>query len=359
MDAVPRWHIFMSRPHDPNEPEEKPSWLYPLIITAITAVIAAGILWLYLGPSLDDITGASVRPTSESDVYQVTLGERRFDVPGNYIRIPAARRSGPATEIELDALLPDLHGFADGEEDEIRDVSRTSSLVAITLKAGSNELTERERFERIYLRNADPAKEPYLYEGFDVLPMGPDSGYAGQQVFTREDEGHFALVICTADNNEQEIGGLCIREMAWGPGLTAIYTFRGGRLKEWREIDAAVKALLMRLEPAASQSSRLDGSVLGRQVDIQDRHVELVRRLAVLDVLGDDADEVRTHIDLDRVLDVGARAQIDRLVAERVAQKSFDALRVLAVHEGSPEMGPSAPGGRVWRADRPRSRSLS
>ena len=341
----------MTRPLNPDEPEEKPSWLYPLIIAAITFVIGAVILWLYLGPSLDDLTGASVRPTSEGQVYQVVLGERRFDVPGNYIRLPAARRDGAASEVELTALLPDLHGFADGEEDEIRDVTRGSSVVSIMLKAGSPDLTERERFERIYKKNADAAVPEFAYEGFDVLTMAADSGYAGQKVFTREDEGHFALIICTEDDNEKDIGGLCIREMAWGPSLTAIYTFRGGRLKEWTEIDAAVKALLMRLEPAASRGASLTRS-LAVEIDVQDRHVELVGRLAVLDVFGHDADEVRAEIDLDRILDVRARAQIGGLVAERVAQIGFDALRVLAVHDEAPQF---RSGGSFWRARPARS----
>lgn len=342
----------MTRPLNPDEPEEKPSWLYPLIVTGITLAIGAVILWSYLGPSLDDITGASIRPTSQSEAYKIVLGERGFTVPGNYIRIPASRRDGPAGEIELDALLPDLHGFADGEDEEIRDVSPKSGLVSIILKAGAPELTERERFERIYRKNADPAAKAETLEGFAALAMDASSGYAGQQVLTREDDGHFALLTCTADGPEGEIGGLCIREMPWGANLTAIYSFRRGRLKEWNEIDQGVKALLMRLEPAA-QSSRLESSGLGIEVDVQDRHVELVRGFAVLDVFGHHADEIRAEIDLDRILDVGARAQIDRLVPERVAQIGFDALRILAVHDEAPEFNRS--GGSFWRLRPPRS----
>ena len=356
MRLVPKRDSFVTRPLNPGDPEEKPSWLYPLIIASITLVIGAVILWLYLGPSIDDITGTTVRPTSENQVYEVVLGERRFDVPGNYIRLPAQRRVGPAGEIELIALLPDLHGFTDGEEDEIRDVTRGSRVVGIMLKAGLPELTERERFERIYLKNADAAVPAFDYEGFRVTPMSADSGYAGQKVFTREDEGHFTLIICTEDDNEKEIGGLCIREMAWGPGLTAIYTFRGGRLKEWDEIDPAIKALLIRLEPAASRNAALAPSTLRIEIDIQDRHVELVRRFAVLDVFGHDADEIGTQIHLNRVLDVGARTQIDRLVAERVAQIGFDALRILAVHDGSPVLTRTPPqAGSFWPATRTRS----
>ncbi len=333
-----------------DEPEEKPSWLYPLILAGITAVIGAVILWLYLGPSLDDLTGAAVRPTAEAELFQVTLGERRFDIPGNYIRLPAARRSGPARDIQLDALLPDLHGFADGEEDEIRDVTRSSSLVSIAIKAGAPELSERQRLERIYTRELDKTKTPFDYAGLTARPMAGDSGYAGQQLFTHEGaDGELTLYLCTADDNEHQIGGLCLREMAWGPNLTVIYGIRGGRLKDWREIDAAVKALLTRLEPAAAKAAALEGETLRLQVDVQDRHVELVRGLAVLDVFRHHADEVLAQINLDRILDVGARAQIDRLVAERIAQIGFDAQRVLAVHFWSPSWGPDAPGASIWR----------
>jgi hypothetical protein len=344
----------MTRPLNPGEPEEKPSWLYPLILTGITLAIGAVILWSFLGPSLDDITGAAIRPTSDSDAYQVVLGERRFDVPGNYIRLPSSRRAGPASELELDALLPDLHGFASGEDDEIRDVSRNSRLVSITLKIGMPKLTERERFERIYQKNADPGKPPYDVDGFTATPMDASSGYAGQQVFTREDDGHFALLTCTADDPESESAGLCMREMPWGSNLTAIYSFRSGRLKEWNDLDQSVKALLMRFEPAASQSSNLEG--LFRQVDVEDRHVELVRRLAVLDVFRHDADEVRAEIDLGRILQIGARPQLQRIVAERRAQIGFDALHVLAVHEKAPGLKRIFPqGGSFWRAGPQRS----
>jgi len=357
----------MTRALNPGDPEEKPSWLYPLIIATITLAIGGVILWSYLGPSFDDITGAAIRPTTSADAYQVVLGERRFDVPGNYIRLPSSRRAGPATEIELDALMPDLHGFASGEDDDIRDVSHNSRLVSITLQVGAPKLTERERFERIYLKNADPAKTPEEIDGFTATPMDASSGYTGQRVFTREDDGHFALLTCTADDTEHEIGGLCIREMPWGPKLTAIYSFRSGQLKNWNDLDQGVKALLIRLEPAAAQSSPLEGSALRLgQVDIEDRHVELVRRLTVLDVFRNDADKVRTDIDLGGILQIGSRAQIDRFAAKRIAQIGFDAQHVLAVHEKAPRLkrpelkatvpqGPAGPGSSFWRARPPRS----
>lgn len=238
----------MRRVYAPNEPEQRPSWLVPLILLGITALLAVAILFWYLAPSVEELTGNTVKPTAESRVVDVRLGPRLFAIPANYIRKPAARSGGPVAEIELDALLPDMHGFTDADSEAMRDVTRQSTVVGITLKAGAPELSEKDRFERIYARNADPAKKPYPYREFTVTPMAPDSGYADQQVFSRQIGDEFVVVVCSADEKEHDIGGLCMREMQWGDGLTLTYAFRGGRLGEWADVDAAVKDLLTRLE---------------------------------------------------------------------------------------------------------------
>lgn len=239
----------MSHAPGSDEPEERPSWLYPLIVFGITAAIGAVILFLYLGPGVDDVFGDRARPTTENAALDIQLGARRFAIPANYIRLPAQRRAGPAGEIELDALLPDLHGYTDGDAEALKDVTRDSAVLSLILKGGAPELSERERFERIYARNADTAIPPSEEFGLTVTPMAENTGYAGETIYTHAGEdGALTVLRCAADNEEYEIGGLCLREMAWGEGLTVIYAFRRGRLESWQEIDAGVKALLQRLE---------------------------------------------------------------------------------------------------------------
>ena len=128
-------------------------------------------------------------------------------------------------------------------------MTRDSAVVNLTLSPGTPALSEADRFARIYRPNADAAKPAFSYKGFTVTQMAPDSGYAGQQVFTRQAGDTLVVLVCTADNAEHEIGGLCMRELPWGPDLTLTYAFRGGRLEEWATIDAGVQALLKRLEP--------------------------------------------------------------------------------------------------------------
>lgn len=233
-----------------SEPVERPGWLYPLIIFVVTAAIGAAILWLYIGPGIDDLTGAAVKPTSAAESADVTIAGVSFAIPENYIRLPSARADGPRDEIELDALLPDFRGFMDGDEDALKDVSRSSPVVSIAIKAGAPEMNARERFDRIYARNADPSKGQYEFAGFVVTPLAESSGYAGQQAFTRETGSEFVVILCGGDDRTNNIGGLCQREMAWGDRLTVVYAFRGGHLTDWPDLDAGVKALIKGLEAA-------------------------------------------------------------------------------------------------------------
>jgi hypothetical protein len=234
--------------------EERPGWLYPLIIFLITAGIGAVILYLYVGPGLDELTGTKVKPTGNMETVQITIGNRRFVIPVNYIRLPQQRRDGPAGEVELNAYLPYMHGFTDADADAARDVTRKSPGISIILKAGVPELSERDRWERVYKPNANPTDPPFEYFGLTITPMSPQSGFADERVCTRQmTDAEFAVLRCTTDDNDHDIGGLCMREMRWGDGLTVTYGFRGGRLKEFQDIDAAMKEFLRRLEPSSSQ----------------------------------------------------------------------------------------------------------
>lgn len=235
--------------HLPNEPEERPGWLYPLILFGITLVIGAIMLAVFLAPDFEEVIAAS--PTSDADAVQVVIAGRTFDIPTNYIHDSAARGGGTMDRIQLDALLPDLRGFGDDDDDEIRDVTRTSPAITVTLVSGTPELNERDRFERIYARNAASSQAPYEYAGFRVTPLTRESGYAGQSAFTREQDGEFVVLLCSADDRDNEIGGFCQREMAWGQNLTLVYGFRGGHLGQWPALDQAVRALLTRFERKA------------------------------------------------------------------------------------------------------------
>ncbi len=237
----------MSERH-PEEPEERPGWLYPLIVAGVTAIIGAVILVFYLSPDIETVTGGGARRTTDTTPVTVTLGARRFVIPANYIRQPDARIDGATTEIELEAFLTDMHGYGALDADAARDVTRQSPVVTIILKAGPPALDDRQKFERLYAPNADPDQPAYAYRDFTVTPMGPGSGYAGQQVFTYEKDGAFFVMACSADDKDYDTGGLCQREMKWGEDITVRYAFRGGRIRDWMEIDASVGELLGRLE---------------------------------------------------------------------------------------------------------------
>lgn len=232
----------------PDEPEERPSWLIPAILTGITALVGAVILYYFIGPRPEDLINPQLRPTSNTQAVAVTIGARSFSIPQNYILRPAARAGGAVNDIELEALLPDMRGYSTADAEAFADLSRRSARVSVLVSAGAPAMNERERYERVIVRLKSPGAEPYDYQGFKVAPLGGDTGYAGQEALTREENGEFVLLICTPDDRELGVGGLCRREIAVGSDLTVRYAFRGASVERWREIDAAVRALLQRLE---------------------------------------------------------------------------------------------------------------
>ena len=229
---------------NPDDPIERPSWLVPLILFGLTAVIGGVILFFFLAPDLEEMVGLSASPTEASDRVALTIAEQAFSIPSNYIRLDAARGGGALNEVALDAILPDLHGYAADDADTLKDVSSGSPVLSLTLRAGAPALDERQRFDRIYAKNADSAAKPATYQGFTVTAMSAASGYAGQNVLTRDKDGQFIVLLCTPDDQELDIGGLCQRELAWRNGLTLIYALRSGRLAQFDRIDTAVQALV-------------------------------------------------------------------------------------------------------------------
>lgn len=233
-----------------DEPEERPGWLYPLILASITVVIGAVILLVML-VDLNSLAGPAAAPTTDAELVRVTIGGRTLAVPSNYMVRTSDRDGGAKESVELVALLPDLHGFGSADRDAIKDVSRTSPVVTITLMAGAPELDERTRLERIYRRSADPGVASYDQAGLTVIPLADTSGYAGQDALSGEIDGATVVFLCTRDDPEHELGGLCQRETAFGADSTLVYAFRSGRLPEWKDLTAKVGALLAGFEAAA------------------------------------------------------------------------------------------------------------
>ncbi len=242
--------ICLSKPdlddYDPEwAPKQRSSWRWPIMGFALTAVMAAAVALYYFGPRPAEVMGTAIRPTAAIDPVAVKIGSVSLVIPSNYILLPNARNGGAMEEIELAALMPDLHGFKAGDDAAFDDVSEESRILRILIRSRANALTERDRFDRWQRDNAIQRAEETGPAGLVVWRFDPDSGAGGttERIYVHDEDGLFALYRCTpADDGRGAT--ICSRWMPVGTGVRANYRFSQKWLADWRALDEKVDRLL-------------------------------------------------------------------------------------------------------------------
>ncbi len=232
--------------YDPEwAPKRRSSWRWPIMGFALTAVMAAAILLYYFGPRPAEVMGTAFRPTAASDPVAVKVGSVSLVIPANYILLPNARNGGAMDEIELAALMPDLHGFKAGDDAAFDDVSDESRVMRILIRSRANALSERDRFDRWQRDGAVMRAEETGPAGLTVWRFDPDSGAGGtaERLFVFDGEGTFALYRCTPAEDGRG-ATYCSRWMPVGTGVRANYRFTQKWLADWRALDERVDKLL-------------------------------------------------------------------------------------------------------------------
>lgn len=219
---------------------ERPSWYYPAIVAGLTVVAGGLILLWLLWPALSRSVGLGGGPVASAATKQVSAGGVVLTVPENLL----APGTPSAGRVQLLALLPDLTGYTQDDAGAFADYGPDSRVVRITLAGGGPGLSEQERFERILIRQAGP--EASAEGDFTVYRFAEGSGYEGRRLFVFDRDGVFAAIVC-ADDAAAGAADNCVRTIDPAYGLEIAYEFRIGRLSEWREIDAAVRALAARV----------------------------------------------------------------------------------------------------------------
>ncbi len=87
---------------------------------------------------------------------------------------------------------------------------------------------------------ADPKGMPGPY-GLRQYAFRADSGYHDQDLFVGSSDAGPAVLLCTKLAPDVASPG-CLRDMPLAGGLSLSYRFKRGHLREWRSIDAGVRA---------------------------------------------------------------------------------------------------------------------
>jgi hypothetical protein len=239
-----------------EEVKNESSWAGPARILFITLILAAGFVYYYFGPSVSDIQGNTPKASTSHELVTVAVAGETFSIPQNYTQFTKTRRGGVQDIVDLYAILPDFEGFTIAHQDDFEGDSENSPIVHFSLVdlsvAGKDigeqpmtqRMTEREKFERIYLPLVvDPKGEPARY-GFTHYRLSDKWGQKDEDLFVHEaSDGGIILFLCLQEVSTMPVPW-CRRDTMLTDRLELSYRFKRSRLSDWRDIDRGISKLI-------------------------------------------------------------------------------------------------------------------
>jgi hypothetical protein len=238
----------MSRTSDTSDDvRQRSGWLIPASVFVVTAGLSALFLLYYLVPAPTSFIEEHASPTSRTDAVSVTIREKKFSIPANYIMFAHARQGGVMKEIHLFTTFPDFKGYSEWESSSFSNNAADSSLIFILLREEPFKITEAERLQRIYMTYVvDPAGKPGPF-GLTQYVFRDDSGYHGEDLFVGQLDGKPVVIRCVRFS-QQVPSPSCLRDERLVGGVSLSYRFKRANLGRWQEIATGIDKLAASFE---------------------------------------------------------------------------------------------------------------
>jgi hypothetical protein len=222
---------------------ERPGWLIPLVVFAVTALLSGLVLLYYFAPPANLFTGERSSPTARTEAVSLSVGGVEFRIPSNYIRYKSARRGGPVRQVALFVALPDFRGYTDRDALLFSGNSADSPIVYVLLHDEELKLSEQDRLNRIYLGYvADPHGAPGPF-GLTQYAFRNDSGYRGEDLFVGRPGTRLVVLRCVRMAASVPSPS-CLRDSRLSHHAALSYRFKRAQLARWREIATGVDSLI-------------------------------------------------------------------------------------------------------------------
>ncbi|MEL7018682.1 MAG: hypothetical protein AAGL18_08120 [Pseudomonadota bacterium] len=246
-----------------DEVREESTWRYAIGIVLATLILCAIFLYIYVGPSVDEINGSVPSPTMSEDKVRFSVSGHPFEVRANYTVFPRERRGGSLGGMSLYALWPAMSGYSNAFKLEFIDNAADTRRINIEINQRRTAFTEVDRIETIYLPltvDQRGTRTPYRLNRYTFRQERdtvPTNGYADTDLFIGQDsDGNTMALFCHDDDLATIPSPECRREYELNGDLTVTYRFKRPYLAEWKEIDTRVRAFLDDLSTTQSRTSR-------------------------------------------------------------------------------------------------------
>ncbi len=164
-------------------------------------------------------------------------------IPANYLEYQSARQGGKRRSVELFATMPDMTGWSNWDASDFSDNGASSRVVYMPIRADKLNLSELDRFRRIYLAYVVDTKGVPASFGLTRYEFRNDSGYRGEDLLLGSSPSGLVVLHC-AKLGPDVPSPNCWRDMQLAKNVSVSYRFKRGRLSHWREIADGVNKLM-------------------------------------------------------------------------------------------------------------------
>ena len=235
-----------------EEFKEESSWRYPLAIFFATLILCAIFLYHYVGPGVDELQGASPKPTISDEKITLVIADRTFKIEANYTVYPRDRNNGEREKVYLYALWPTMNGYAPPRRDDfVNNAADTRRVDMVIDTRDMQNFSEQRRLDMLYLphvidkRGIKGDYELTRYVFKEGRPNAPSSGYADKELYVgRDTDEQTAVLFCYKVQESSVVPPDCWREVEISPRIGLKYYFKRPYLPDWKQIDRDIRAFV-------------------------------------------------------------------------------------------------------------------
>ncbi len=211
---------------------------YTIVRWSLVAFVLALISWV--GATVVGNEMAKAGHTTESELREIVIGDEVLAIPANMLRFPAQRKAVEAERLDLYTHWPQMDGYSEALADVFQSQHVEPSVLFLTVEPRAMSQEMSGRLNSIYAKFF-AAPEAEAGHGLKRRLLSPEQGFANEELLYETGSPYPWVARCLVADNDTS-GAYCIRDIHAGRDLMVTYRFHRDLLRQWRPLEAAVRA---------------------------------------------------------------------------------------------------------------------